>query len=95
MMRHDCSKGDLGYMGLLSDLNLNINDFPGNPTSNHIPSSLSHDSFSDLKQHFSNDILALFVGQSVKNENDMSLLSLWRRLRRRISRKIVYVQIQV
>ena len=37
MMRHDCSKGDLGYMGLLSDLNLNINDFPGNPLSKPPP----------------------------------------------------------
>ena len=37
MMRHDCSKGDLGYMGLLSDLNLNINNFPGNPLSKPPP----------------------------------------------------------
>ena len=40
-MRHDCSKGDLGYMGLLSDLNLNINNFPGNLMSNPLPPPLA------------------------------------------------------
>ena len=39
MMRHDCSKGDLGNMGLLSDLNLNINDFQGNPTFLFVPNA--------------------------------------------------------